>query len=160
TDTNIVMVEAGAREVAESKIVEAFEFAHQAIRQLNKLQHELKARVGKPKRAFPLPQRDETLVKAITSTFGDKVKTANKIAEKKARQDGLDAVLQEAVTRFEESHPGWAKTVKQVIGEMEEREARHLIVSEQRRPDGRGFDDIRNVTAETGILRRTHGSSR
>ena len=159
TDTNVVMVEAGAREVAESKIVEALEFAHQAIRQLNKLQHDLKARVGKPKRAFPLPQRDEALAKAITSAFGEKVKTANKIAEKKARQDALDAVLQETVARFEESHPGSTKTVKQVIGEIEEREVRHLIVSEQRRPDGRGFDDIRNVTAETSVLPRTHGSS-
>ncbi|HEY6221906.1 MAG TPA: polyribonucleotide nucleotidyltransferase, partial [Candidatus Eisenbacteria bacterium] len=159
TDTNIVMVEAGAREVAESKIVEAFEFAHQAIRQLNKLQHDLKARVGKPKRAFPLPQRDESLAKAIASAFGEKVKTANKIAEKKARQDALDAVLQEAVARFEESNPGSTKTVKHVIGEIEEREVRHLIVSEQRRPDGRGFDDMRNVTAETGVLPRTHGSS-
>src|SRR5882672_2991121 len=159
TDTNVVMVEAGAREVAESKIVEALEFAHQAIRQLNKLQHDLKARVGKPKRSFPLPQRDESVAKAVASAFGEKVKTANKIAEKKARQDALDAVLQEAVTRFEESHPGSTKTVKHVIGEIEEREVRHLIVSEQRRPDGRGFDDMRAVTAETGVLPRTHGSS-
>jgi polyribonucleotide nucleotidyltransferase len=159
TDTNVVMVEAGAREVAEGKIVEALEFAHQAIRQLNKLQHELKARVGKPKRTFPLPVRDETLVKSVASAYGDKVKTANRIAEKKARQDALDAVLQEAVTRFEESNPGSAKTVKHVIAEIEEREVRHLIVSEHRRPDGRGFDDMRAVTAETGILPRTHGSS-
>jgi polyribonucleotide nucleotidyltransferase len=159
TDTNVVMVEAGAREVAESKIVEALEFAHQAIRQLNKLQHDLKARVGKPKRSFPLPQRDEAVVKAVTSAYAEKVKTANRIAEKKARQDALDAVLQEAVTRFEESHPGSTKTVKHVIGDIEEREVRHLIVSEHRRPDGRGFDDMRAVTAETGILPRTHGSS-
>jgi polyribonucleotide nucleotidyltransferase len=159
TDTNVVMVEAGAREVAEGKIVEALEFAHQAIRQLNKLQHELRARVGKPKRTFPLPVRDETLAKSVASAYGEKVKTANRIAEKKARQDALDAVLQEAVTRFEESNPGSAKTVKHVIAEIEEREVRHLIVSEHRRPDGRGFDDMRAVTAETGILPRTHGSS-
>ncbi|MGH7681292.1 MAG: polyribonucleotide nucleotidyltransferase, partial [Candidatus Eiseniibacteriota bacterium] len=84
TDTNVVMVEAGAREVSEKLVVEGLEFAHQAIRQLNKLQHDLKARVGKPKRAFPLPQRDEALMKAVTAAFGEKVKTANKLAEKKA----------------------------------------------------------------------------
>ncbi len=159
TDTNIVMVEAGAREVQEKTIVEALEFAHEAIRALNKLQHELKARVGKPKRAFPLPHRDEALVKLIAAAYGEKVKTANKLPEKKARQDALDAVLSEAVALFEESHAGSAKTVKHVIADLEEKEVRRLIVGEKRRPDGRGFDDMRNVTCETGVLPRTHGSA-
>ena len=159
TDTNIVMVEAGAREISEKTIVEALEFAHQAIRQLNKLQHDLKARVGKPKRAFPLPQRDEALMKAVTAAFAERVKTANKIAEKKARQDALDAVMTEALGIFEASHPGHAKTVKHVIAELEEKEVRRMIVGDKRRPDGRGFDDMRNVTCETGVLPRTHGSS-
>jgi polyribonucleotide nucleotidyltransferase len=159
TDTNIVMVEAGAREISEKTIVEALEFAHQAIRQLNKLQHDLKARVGKPKRAFPLPQRDEALMKAVTAAFAERVKTANRIAEKKARQDALDAVMTEALGIFEASHPGHAKTVKHVIAELEEKEVRRLIVGEKRRPDGRGFDDMRNVACETGVLPRTHGSA-
>jgi polyribonucleotide nucleotidyltransferase len=159
TDTNIVMVEAGAREISEKTIVEALEFAHQAIRELNKLQHDLKARVGKPKRAFPLPQRDEALMKAVTAAFAERVKTANKIAEKKARQDALDAVMTEALGIFEASHPGHAKTVKHVIAELEEKEVRRMIVGDKRRPDGRGFDDMRNVACETGVLPRTHGSA-
>ena len=159
TDSNIVMVEAGAREVQEKTIVEALEFAHQAIRQLNKLQHDLKARVGKPKRSFPLPQRDEAVMKLIATAYGEKVKTANKLPEKKARQDALDAVLSEALALFEASHAGSAKTVKHVIADLEEKEVRRLIVGEKRRPDGRGFDDMRNVTCETGVLPRTHGSA-
>ncbi len=159
TDTNIVMVEAGAREISEKTIVEALEFAHKAIRELNKLQHDLKARVGKPKRAFPLPQRDEALMKAVTAAFAERVKKANGIAEKKARQDALDAVMTEALSIFEASHPGHAKTVKHVIAELEEKEVRRMIVGDKRRPDGRGFDDMRNVTCETGVLPRTHGSS-
>jgi len=159
TDTNIVMVEAGAREVSERTVVEALEFAHVAIRQLNKLQHDLRTRVGKPKRDFPLPQRDEALVKAVNASFADKVKTANRIPEKKARQDALDAVKDEALGHFESSHPGHEKTVKHVIAELEEKAVRHMIVGEKKRPDGRGFDDMRNVTCETGVLPRTHGSS-
>jgi polyribonucleotide nucleotidyltransferase len=159
TDSNIVMVEAGAREVSEKTIVEALEFAHEAIRKLNKLQHDLKARVGKPKRSFPLPQRDEVLAAAVVGLYGERVKTANRTPEKQARQDALDAVLSEAVAKFEESHPGSAKTVKHVIAELEEKAVRHMIVGERRRPDGRGFDDMRNVTCETGVLPRTHGSS-
>jgi len=159
TDTNVVMVEAGAREVQESTIVEALEFAHQAIRQLNKLQQDLKALVGKPKRTFPLPERDEAVVKAVESAFGERVKTANRITEKLARQEALDAIAKEALERFEALHPGSAKTVKHVVADLEEREVRRMIVGEQRRPDGRGFDEMRQVTSEVGVLPRTHGSA-
>jgi len=159
TDSNIVMVEAGAREIAETKIVEALEFAHQAIRKLNRLQHDLKARIGKPKREFPLPKRDEAIVKAIHAAFSDRVQSANRTPEKHARQDALDALVAEAVGKFEASHPGSAKTVKHVLGELEEHCVRQMIVKEHRRPDGRGFDDIRAITCEVGTLPRTHGSA-
>ncbi len=159
TDSSVVMVEAGAREVPEAKIVEALEFAHQAIRQLNKLQHDLKARVGKTKRTFPLPARDEPLIQAVVAAYADRLKAANRIQEKQARQEALDKVALEAIARFEETHPGSAQTVKQAIAELEEKDVRHMIVSEKRRPDGRGFDDVRAVTCEVGVLPRTHGSS-
>ena len=159
TDTNIVMVEAGAREVSEATIVEALEFAHVAIRQLNKLQHDLKARVGKPKREFPLPKRDEDLARTIASAYADKVRKANRTPEKHARQDALDAVKAEAVAQFEASHPGSAKLAKQVFYELEEKDVREMIVKEKRRPDGRGFQDIRQIDCEVGTLPRTHGSS-
>ena len=159
TDTNIVMVEAGAREVSEATIVEALEFAHVAIRQLNKLQHDLRARVGKPKREFALPKRDEDLARMIASAYADKVRKANRTPEKHARQDALDAVKAEAVAQFEASHPGSAKLAKQVFYELEEKDVREMIVKEKRRPDGRGFQDIRQIDCEVGTLPRTHGSS-
>jgi polyribonucleotide nucleotidyltransferase len=159
TDSNIVMVEAGAREIAESTIVEALEFAHKAIRQLNKLQHDLRARVGIPKREFPLPKRDEDLAKATAAAYADKVRQANRAPEKHARQAALDAVAAEAVAQFEASNPGASKLVKQVISELEEKDVRRMIVKEKKRPDGRGFDDVRQISCEVGTLPRTHGSS-
>jgi polyribonucleotide nucleotidyltransferase len=159
TDSNIVMVEAGAREVQESQIVEALEFAHGAIRQLNKLQNELRERVGKPKRKFPLPDRDQALASLIATAYAEKVRQANRIAEKHARQEALDKIGQEAVLQFEATHPGSAKLVRKVLGEVEEKDVRMMIVKEHERPDGRGFDDIRAITCEVGTLPRTHGSS-
>ena len=159
TDSNIVMVEAGAREVSEARIVEALEFAHKAIRELNRLQHDLRSRVGKPKREFPLPARDEAVSKAVETAFGDRLRAANAIAEKQARQDALDQVQVQAMEQFAQSHPGSEKEVKKTIYEMEERAVRHLIVSDKRRPDGRGFDDIRPISCEVGTLPRTHGSA-
>jgi polyribonucleotide nucleotidyltransferase len=159
TDTNVVMVEAGAREVKEDRIVAALEFAHKAIRELNRLQHELRAKVGKEKRTFPLPARDEALAKLVESEFGEAVRAANRTTEKHARQDALDQAKAQALAKFEVSHPGMASEVKKTINEIEERAVRHMIVKEHRRPDGRSFDEMRQVTCEVGVLPRTHGSS-
>jgi len=159
TDSNIVMVEAGAREVSETTIVEALEFAHVAIRKINQLQHELKARVGKPKRSFPLPKRDEALDRQIADAYRDRLHQANRISEKLERQAALDALKTEALEKFEASHPGSAKDVKRVLNELEERAVRETIVKEKKRPDGRGFDEMRKVTCEVGVLPRTHGSA-
>jgi polyribonucleotide nucleotidyltransferase len=159
TDSNIVMVEAGAREVSETTIVEALEFAHVAIRKINQLQHELKARIGKPKRSFPLPKRDEALDRQIADAYRDRLHQANRISEKLERQAALDALKTEALEKFEASHPGSAKDVKRVLSELEERAVRETIVKEKKRPDGRGFDEMRKVTCEVGVLPRTHGSA-
>jgi polyribonucleotide nucleotidyltransferase len=159
TDTNDVKVEAGAREVSEDRIVAALEFAHKAIRELNRLQHELRAKVGKEKRSFPLPARDEVLAKTVESEFGEAVRAANRTPEKHARQNALDKVKEQIVARFEASHPGSSTQVKKVFYEIEERAVRQMIVKEKRRPDGRGFDEMRQVTCEVKVLPRTHGSS-
>ncbi|HEX5030822.1 MAG TPA: polyribonucleotide nucleotidyltransferase [Candidatus Eisenbacteria bacterium] len=159
TDSSIVMVEAGAREVSEATIVEALEFAHVAIRKINQLQHELKARVGKPKREFPLPKRNEALDRQIAETYRDRLQKANRISEKLERQAALDALKVEAIELFEGTHPGSAKDVRRVLGELEERAVRETIVKEKKRPDGRGFDEMRKVTCEVGVLPRTHGSA-
>jgi polyribonucleotide nucleotidyltransferase len=159
TDENVVMVEAGAREVQESQIVEALEFAHDAIRKLNAMQRELQGRVGKPKRVFPLPKRDENLAQEIAASYRDRVRDANRVAEKHARQETLDKISVEAMARYEESHPGSTKLVRKVIAELEERDVRQMIVREKKRPDGRGFDDIRPINCEVGALPRSHGSS-
>ncbi len=159
SDASIVMVEAGAREVSEELVVKALEFAHQAIRQLNGLQRELQQRIGKPKRAWIGPRRDEDLVQEIEKAYADKVQKANRTSGKAERQDALNAVAAEAKAAYAESHPGSEKLIASVLGELEERDVRHLIVKEKRRPDGRGFDDIRPITIEVGTLPRTHGSA-
>ncbi len=159
TDSSIVMVEAGAREVTEELIVKALEFAHTGIRQLNEMQRELVRLVGKPKKSWDVKARDESLVKDIAGAYGERIHKANGVAEKHERQTALDAIAAEAAERFAASHPGTEKFVKTVLNELEEKDVRRMIVKEHRRPDGRGFDDIRPITIEVGTLPRTHGSS-
>ena len=111
TDSSIVMVEGGAREVPEAKVVEALQFAHKHIIELNKIQHELKKRIGKPKREFAVPKKDASLEAAVDKAFGDRIRRANEIQTKEERQAELDHVREEALARFQESHPDMGKQV-------------------------------------------------
>ena len=159
TDSSIVMVEGGAREVAEATIVEALQFAHPHIRTLNRLQHDLRARVGRPKRVFVVPERDEVLVREVEREFGVRIARANEIPSKEERQAELDKVRDEAIAKFQESHPDCAKVVGEILTEIESRDLRRRILKDHRRADGRGLDDIRPIHCEVGPLPRTHGSS-
>ncbi|MBI4364149.1 MAG: polyribonucleotide nucleotidyltransferase [Candidatus Latescibacteria bacterium] len=159
TDSSIVMVEGGAREVPEGTVVEALQFAHKHIIELNRLQHELRRRVGKPKREFTVPQKDPDLEAAVDREFGDRVRQANEIQTKEERQALLDHVKEEALAKFEATHPDMGKQIAELLERIESRDLRRRILKDHRRADGRGPDDIRAITCEVGVLPRTHGSA-
>ncbi len=159
TDSSIVMVEGGAREVPEPTVVEALQFAHKHIVELNKIQHELKKRVGKPKREIPVPQKDAALESEVERAFGDRIRKANEIPTKDERQMELDRVKEEATVRFKESHPETVKQLGGILEHIESQDLRKRILKDNKRADGRGPDDIRAITCEVGVLPRTHGSA-
>ena len=109
TDSSIVMVEGGAREVPEATVVEALQFAHKHIVELNKLQHDLKQRIGKPKRVITLPTKDTALEALVEKDYGTRIRKANEIQVKEERQAELDQIKEEATPRFKESHPDSVK---------------------------------------------------
>jgi polyribonucleotide nucleotidyltransferase len=159
TDSSIVMVEGGAREVPEAKVVEALQFAHKHIIELNKIQHELKKRIGKPKREFAVPKKDPGLEAAVDKAFGDRIRRANEIQTKEERQEELDRVKEEALAKFQESHPDMGKQIAGMLEHLESQDLRRRILKDHKRADGRGPDDIRAITCEVGVLPRTHGSA-
>ena len=159
TDSSIVMVEGGAREVPEPTVVEALQFAHKHIVELNKIQHELKKRIGKPKREITLPQKDASLTADVERAFGDRIRKANEIPTKDERQMELDKVKEEATVRFKESHPETVKQLGGILEHIESQDLRKRILKDNKRADGRGPDDIRAITCEVGVLPRTHGSA-
>ncbi|HMI31469.1 MAG TPA: polyribonucleotide nucleotidyltransferase [Candidatus Limnocylindrales bacterium] len=159
TDSSIVMVEGGAREVPEAKVVEALQFAHKHIIELNKIQHELKKRIGKPKREFAVPKKDAALEAAVDKAFGDRIRRANEIQTKEERQEELDRVKEEALAKFQESHPDMGKQIAGMLEHLESQDLRRRILKDHKRADGRAPDDIRAITCEVGVLPRTHGSA-
>ncbi len=155
----INMVEGGSREVPEKDLVAALAFGHEHIKKVVAIIEQMKAKVGLPKIEVPEIEYDPELVKTVTEQTFDKIKKANRIREKAERYVAIDLIKTEALASLEEQFPESEKTIKAVIGQIEKDDLRKMILDEGIRSDGRGFEDIRQITSEVGILPRTHGSS-
>jgi polyribonucleotide nucleotidyltransferase len=159
TDESVVMVEGGAREVTEAVMVEALRIAHHEVRRINQLQHELIRLAGRPKRALAVHELPAGLRDTIVSRYGRKIHEANAIPEKTERQATMDHLRDQALAELESEFPDGTVDIANAIADVQREDLRRAVLSEGRRPDGRGPDDIRQITCEVGILPRTHGSA-
>ncbi len=157
----ILMVEAGAREVSEEKMVEALEFGHGAVREIIGAIRRLHARVGKPKFTVEAPTFDPEVERIVHEQAPDKIREAlyasgpeGKLAsEQKMRQ-----YKDEIVALFPDDQEEKRAQASVVFNRVKERIFRDSVLKESRRPDGRRFDEIRYISTEVGFLPRTHGS--
>jgi polyribonucleotide nucleotidyltransferase len=155
----INMVEGGSAEVSENDMIEALDFAHDWIKKIIGIIDELKAKCGKPKHEFIPPVIDEALVKAVTELATEGVKDANRTIDKHERQNKLNALTEDIQTKLEEQFPEQARKIASIIHDIEKNDMRAMILNEGRRIDGRGYDEIRKITCQVGILPRVHGTA-
>ncbi|HBY99767.1 MAG TPA: polyribonucleotide nucleotidyltransferase, partial [candidate division Zixibacteria bacterium] len=159
TRDHIMMVEGGAQEVSEKDMVDALAFGHEQVKNVVATIEELAAKAGKPKKEItPVPLNPE-IVQAVNELAAEKVKTANRIREKKARGEAIEAIKTEIKEALAERFPESEKVIARVIDDIERTDLREMILSESIRSDGRGLTDIRDISIEIGILPRTHGSA-
>ena len=159
TEDAIVMVESGAQELSEADMVAALSAGHAVIKQLVGLQKQLRAAVGKPKRTFAKPEIDPALVgeveSALAQPYLDALRTPGKLesyARVKAIKDAYAASIPEDQAAKKTALPA-------IVDGLREKILRHEILNNNRRLDGRRFDEIRNITSEVSVLPRTHGSA-
>jgi polyribonucleotide nucleotidyltransferase len=157
----IVMIEAGASEVQEDTVVDAIEFAHGEIKKICAAITELAQRVGKPKRQVEAPQVDEKYLTDLRKRIGAKLTDAldtqkHPKAESHNLVKALKKELKEAIP--EEDEEGRLKFT-QSFEILRERIFREQVINDRRRPDGRAFDQVREIWIEVGVLPRTHGSA-
>jgi polyribonucleotide nucleotidyltransferase len=155
----IVMVEGGAKEVAEDVIVDALMFAHKAAQPLIDLQEKLRAAVGKAKREFIPPAVDPALETRVTELAKAKIEGAMAIREKLERYAALDKAEVETIEALKGEFPERGAEVKEVFGKAKKKNLRELVLSTGRRIDGRATEEIRPITCEVSLLPRTHGSA-
>jgi len=156
----IIMVEAGADEVSEDLIVEALEFGHRALQPLIDLQEEMRAAVGKEKAELEYAVRDEELVARVRERLGNRiVDILINYPDKEERNAAMDVLREEIVDGFmAEDETIDPRAVREVIADELKKAVRNRILYEGVRPDNRGYRDIRELSADTGLSPRAHGS--
>src|ERR1700682_2705784 len=159
TSDGIVMIESGAKEVKEETVVDAIEFAHAEIKKICAAINQLREKAGKPKREVKPPEFDQAYYDQLKSRVGadltDRLNTEkHPKAESYALVRELKKVLVAALPEEDEAAQTKVKTYYEILRERIFREA---VINQKRRPDGRAFDQIREISIEVGVLPRTHG---
>ncbi|MBM3797364.1 MAG: polyribonucleotide nucleotidyltransferase [Acidobacteria bacterium] len=166
TATGIVMVEAGGKGVKEDKVVDCIEFGHDCCKKIVAAIQELVKKCGKPKRAYvpPVPNAEmagkiEALVRTDLTDALDTKKYGK--LESYAKVDELHEKAVTAMTAGITDEKLKAATGSEAGGlfsALKEKIFRDEMLVTKRRPDGRAFDEIRNIECEVNVLPRTHGS--
>lgn len=157
----IVMVEAGALEVSEETVTDALAFGHEQIKKIIGAIRELHAAVNPKKAAVAPPPFDESLAKKIESKYGERLHDALDTAkyEKLESYGRVAAIEKEIQAEIPEEDKEKRKLASRAVERLRERLFREDIIKKHRRPDARAFDQIRQITCETRLLPRVHGSA-
>jgi len=160
TQNDIIMIEGAADELPEEEFIRALEFAHPFVQQLIAVQNELAAKVGKPKRQSPLMLVKDELLEIAYQVAGDRIEAALYTPSKVARGKAVDALKQEVAAAILAKYPEATKfEISQAFDYLQKKAFRISILDRQKRCDGRGYHELRPLTAEVGLLPRSHGSS-
>ncbi|HEY3055126.1 MAG TPA: polyribonucleotide nucleotidyltransferase [Thermoanaerobaculia bacterium] len=160
TDSAIVMVEAGAREVAENIILDALEAAHKEIRGICDLQKALRGDAGKEKVTVDYkPKFTKELFDELTARYRAQMRDALLTEGKKARSEAARKVREDIVLSIPPEEVERIEATQAALEELQMRVFREVVVQEHKRLDGRSFTEIRPISIDLGVLPRTHGSA-
>lgn len=152
TAERITMIEAGAKEVPEERMLAALRFAHAAIKETLAPQRVFIAQ-EKDKVGYEEPAHFQEVAEWAKETLTELVRQEDMTE----RAEGLLALKEKAKTELAEKHP--EADLDQAVDYAFFKTIRHLILEEGKRPDGRRADEIRPLLAQVGVLPRVHGSA-
>ena len=159
SDGEVHMIEFEGKEVEEDLLLKAIEFAQPYIDQVIDVQKELMELVPVEKReptVLPIP---DEMKNRIREQFGELINNAMRIAHKKTRQETLSSIHKQVQEALADEFPDSKVEIESALYEIERETMRRMVLEEGARIDGRKFDEIRPLSAEIGILPRTHGSA-
>jgi polyribonucleotide nucleotidyltransferase len=160
TVDSVVMVEGEAKEMSETDMIEAIKFAHKHIAQLCEFQKEFAKEAAKPKMIIEPGEDITEMTDEIVTMCEEEIKTLHRAFKTKTeRRDTIQQIKERIQTALAEKYPEKENKINDIIDEIQYKDLRELIITENKRIDGRGLKDIRPITCEVAVLPRTHGSA-
>ena len=158
TRQKVVMIEAGAQEVEEDKMLAAIKYAHTEIIKICDFIDSIVAEIGKPKFEYDHIVVDPQMYEDVKEFAIEKVRAALDTDDKTVRDARMKVVTEEVVAEFAEKYPDSEAAIGEVLYKLQKYVVRRWILDDGKRVDGRGLDQIRPLSAEVGLLPRVHGS--
>ena len=160
----ITMIEAGADEIPNEKMLEAIKTAHEEIKNICHFISEIKAEIGKPKFEYQSFAVEKDFYDDIVANFKDRMYQDVQATDKEVRDANIDKITEDINAYVAEKYGEDAVEERKMeiadsIHDLEKACVREMILEEHKRPDGRKIDEIRPLSCEVGVLPRTHGSS-
>lgn len=158
THEAIMMVESGANELSEDQMLEAILIAHDEIKKVTEFISEIQKEVGKEKQEYVAFEINKEVESTINSEYRDLMIQAMNHPDKIERLNNTAELVEKIKNEMSEKFPEDGLSINSAIDQLQYKEVRRQILVDGIRPDLREFDQIRDLSAEVGLLPRTHGS--
>lgn len=163
----INMVESSAKEVSEEDMLEALMFGHEAVKELIEFEDKIISEIGKEKMEYEKLDIEEELREEITESIEKDIDNALRIKDKQEKESKLDEIKENLLEKYKKENENLKEEelrelltkVTLVYNDVLYSLFRNIITIEKVRPDGRGLEEIRPLSAEIDFLPRTHGSA-
>lgn len=159
TAEKVIMIEAGANEVPEDKMIEAIYAAHEINQQVIEFINKIVAECGKPKHSYTSCAVPEELFAAIKEIVPpEEMEKAVFTDEKQEREENIRQITERLEEAFADKEE-WLEVLGEAIYQYQKKTVRKMILVDHKRPDGRAITQIRPLAAEVDIIPRVHGSA-
>ncbi len=159
TRNKVIMIEAGANEVPEDKMIEAIFAAHDVNQTIIEFIDKIVAECGKPQHAYISCAVPDELMAAIKEIVPpEAMEEAVFTDDKQTREENIRQI-KEKINEILAENENWLPLVDDAVYQYQKKTVRKMILKDHKRPDGRGIKEIRPLSAEIDLLPRTHGSA-
>ena len=159
TREKVIMIEAGANEIPEAKMIEAIYKAHDVNQEIIKFIDEIVAACGKPKHTYEscaVPEERFAAIREIVPT--EEMAEAVFTDDKQTREENIRVITEKLEEAFAENEE-WLAVLGEAVYQYQKKTVRKMILKDHKRPDGRAINQIRPLAAEVDIIPRVHGSA-
>ena len=159
TSEKVIMIEAGANEIPEDKMIEAIYKAHDVNQTIIEFINKMVAEIGKPKHEYTSCAISEEMFAAMREIVTPaEMEDAVFTDEKQVREENIRQITEKFEEAFAENEE-WLAVLGEAVYQYQKKTVRKMILKDHKRPDGRAIDQIRPLSAEVDLIPRVHGSA-